>query len=58
MQVDVVVLFGSNDFELTVNDVGNGEVLEDSGVWVSEVVVLNLEGGSEGLRNNHISKYY
>lgn len=43
VEVDVLVLLGNNSLEGSVLHVGNSEGLEDSGVRVSEVSILNLQ---------------
>lgn len=53
VEVDVLVLLGNDGLEVAILDVGDGEGLEDSGVGVSEVAVLNLEA-----RVNFISNHF
>ena len=45
----MLVLLANKGLEVAILDVGDGEGLEDTGVGVTEVGVLHLEGVAQGL---------
>jgi hypothetical protein len=52
-----VGLLEGQDLQLAIADVGDSEVLEDTGVGVSEVGVLNLEGGVVSSRGDQVPDF-
>jgi hypothetical protein len=48
VEVDVLVLLGNDGLQVAIDNVGNSEGLQHTGVGVSEVAILHLERESEG----------
>lgn len=54
--MSVVVFLEGQHLQLAIAHIGHSEVLEDSGVRVSEVGVLHLEGGVVGSSGDQVLK--